>query len=287
MLPYKTIPVFLEKIWGGTRLINYYKNIEGKIGESIEFDGREHGIPLIIKLIDACDDLSIQVHPDEQTAVMFKDGTCGKDEFWVVLECYEDSYIYWGFNDSYDKKRIYEAALDGSIVNMLNKVDVSIGDCIYIPSGTVHALGKGVMVYELQQSSDVTYRLYDWDRLDKGKKRELHIEKAIESIKPHNFLSLSDITNIYEMESKGHNLLTIGNYKYFKAKFVSLKNEESIIQACDEVRIITAIYGHGFLDFKDNRMLLKKGDTVVLPKASDECVNIIGDGMLRYIEATV
>ena len=258
MLPYKTKPVLLGKIWGGSRLIHYNKNFIGIIGESIEFDGRVHDIPLVIKFIDAWDDLSIQVHPDEKTVVKFKDGTCGKDELWVVLDCYKDSYIYWGFNDNYDKKTIYEAALDGSIINMLNKVNVSVGDCIFIPSGTVHALGKGVLVYELQQSSDVTYRLYDWGRLDKGKKRELHVEKAIESIKPHNFKSFSDIINIYDMESKGHSLITIGNYQHFKAKFISLKNQESIMQGCDEVKILTVISGQGFLNFKENRILLKK-----------------------------
>jgi len=285
MFPYKTEPILLEKIWGGQRLIGYNKIFSGKIGESIEFDGRKIGVPLVIKLIDACDNLSIQVHPDKETALEFNDGTCGKDELWVVLDCEEGSEIYYNFNDDYDKKTIYDAALDGSIIKLMNKINVKKGDCIFIPSGTVHALGKGVLVYELQQASDITYRLYDWDRVENGARRELHIDKAIRSIKIDNNISSENIINIYDKESMNNRLISIGEYKHFGARFVSLKNEESIMQRCDELKIITVISGKGVLCFKDKRMTLKKGDTFVIPVDSNEFMSIIGSGLLRFIES--
>ncbi|MGI5997661.1 MAG: type I phosphomannose isomerase catalytic subunit [Lutispora sp.] len=285
MLPYKTEPVLLEKIWGGRRLIGYNKSFSGKIGESIEFDGQKMGIPLVIKLIDAWDNLSIQVHPDKETASELNDGTCGKDELWVVLDCEEGSEIYCNFKDNYDKKTIYDAALDGSIIKLMNKINVKKGDCIFLPSGTVHALGKGVLVYELQQASNITYRLYDWDRVENGKRRELHIDKALRAIKIDNYISAENIINIYDKESMNSRLISIGEYEHFGAKFVTLKNEESIMQRCDEVKIITVISGKGVLCFRGKRMTLKKGDTFVIPADSNECVSIIGSGLLRFIES--
>lgn len=167
----------------------------------------------------------------------------------------------------------------------MNKINVKKGDCIFLPSGTVHALGKGVLVYELQQASNITYRLYDWDRVENGKRRELHIDKALRAIKIDNYISAENIINIYDKESMNSRLISIGEYEHFGAKFVTLKNEESIMQRCDEVKIITVISGKGVLCFRGKRMTLKKGDTFVIPADSNECVSIIGSGLLRFIES--
>lgn len=285
MLPYKTEPVLVEKIWGGDRLKDYNKNISGKIGESIEYNGEKEGIPLIIKLIDACDDLSIQVHPDKKAAMELKDGFTGKDELWVVLDCYEDSEIFCGFNEYYEKKDINDAAADGSIINMLNRIKVKKGDCIFIPSGTVHALGKGVLVYELQQASTITYRLYDWDRVENGRKRELHINKALHSIDLNNSVLAESIKNIYDKSNMGCRLACIGEYNHFGAIFVALKNEESIMQRCDEIKVITVISGKGFICWKDKKAAVKKGETIVIPKDPNGFISIISSGTLKYIES--
>lgn len=285
MFPYKTEPGLCEKIWGGYRLRGYNKHISGKTGESIEFDGQKQNMPITIKLIDAWDNLSIQVHPDRETALEFKDGNSGKDELWVVLDCERDSVIFCGFNDIYDKKNIHDAALDGSIINMMNRINVKKGDCIFIPSGTVHALGKGVLVYELQQASNVTYRLYDWNRLENGRQRELHIDKAIRAIKVNNYITAENIINIYSKSRGDSRLVTIGEYEHFGARFVALKDEESIMQGCDEVRIITVISGGGLIYFKGKEMCLEKGDTFVIPACTNECISIIGIDILNYIES--
>ncbi|MEA4961527.1 Mannose-6-phosphate isomerase ManA [bioreactor metagenome] len=283
MTPYKTEPVLIEKIWGGNRLIKYNKDFSGKIGESIEYNGEKDGIPLIIKLIDASDDLSIQVHPDKRAATALGDGFTGKDELWVILDCEEDSEIFYGFNGYYEKNAIKDAAINGSIVDMLNRIKVKKGDCIFIPSGTVHALGKGVLAYELQEASDLTYRLYDWDRTENGEKRELHIEKALYSIK--KCITDGRILNVYADSYMDCRLVCLGEYEYFGAIFAALKNEESIMQRCDETKIISVIFGEGFLCYKNIKTVIEKGDTVVVPEDPSGFVSIISSGGLRYIES--
>ncbi|MDD4378282.1 MAG: class I mannose-6-phosphate isomerase [Eubacteriales bacterium] len=283
MLPYKTESVFIEKIWGGDRLKSYNKNFLGKIGESIEYNVDKDGIPLIIKLIDAWHNLSIQVHPNKKAAIDLGDGLSGKDELWVVLDCDEDSEVFCGFNGYYEKKVIGDAATDGSIINMLNRIKVKKGDCIFIPSGTVHALGKGVLVYELQQASNLTYRLYDWGRIENGEKRELYIDKALYSIDISK--KAEKIINVYDISNMECRLTCIGEYEHFGAIFVALKNEESIMQRCDETKIVTAISGKGFLCYKDKKMIMKKGDTMVIPRDSNGFVSIISSGALKYIES--
>ena len=135
--------------------------------------------PLLIKIIDAKRDLSIQVHPSDDYAIA-NYGKLGKTEMWYILESEEDAFIYLGFNDDYPKEVVEKALNEGTITELLNKVFVHPGDFYSIPSGTIHAIGKGVTLYEIQENSDLTFRLYDFDRVDKdGNKRELHIDEAL------------------------------------------------------------------------------------------------------------
>lgn len=280
---YKTKPIFINKVWGGNRLKGYGKNFDGNIGESIEYSGKSEGIPISIKFIDAQDNLSIQVHPNGNTAKKIGDGNSGKDEFWVVLENEEDSEIFYGFKKKYSKKEIENSVLDGSIIQMLNRIKVKKGDCIFIPSGTVHALGKGVMVYELQQSSDITYRLYDWDRGKTDEKRELNIEKALYSI--IHTIPPYGIKNIYDTTDKNASIIDIVNSKHFSSKYVSLGAKESIMQECDEFKIITAICGIGVMNFFDKKEIIKKGESFVITQDIQEYVQITGISSFEYIES--
>lgn len=283
MMPYKPESVLIQKVWGGYRLRSFNKNFSGKIGESVEYNGEKDGIPLMVKLIDARDNLSIQVHPNKKSAMELGDGTSGKDELWVVLDCDEESEIFCGFSKYYEKEDIRDAAIDGSIISMLNRIKVKKGDCIFIPSGTVHALGKGVLVYELQQASTLTYRLYDWNRTEKGERRELNIDKAVHSI--DNNIKLQKIINVYDILNMECRLTCLGEYEHFGAIFVALENEESIMQRCDETKIITVISGEGLLCYKDRKKLIRKGDTIVIPKDSNGIVSIISSDALKYIES--
>ncbi len=198
--------------WGGDGLGRVYgKDIpDERTGESLEVsvipglnsrlrDGEELGawlrrwgtaaagsdypdeFPLLLKLIDARDTLSVQVHPDDAYARRVEN-KLGKTEAWVILHAEKDSFLVYGTVPGTGKEALKAASREGKAVEkLLRRVPVHEGEVYYIPSGTVHAIGAGLTLYEIQQSSDVTYRFYDWDRTDKnGNKRELHIDKAVD-----------------------------------------------------------------------------------------------------------
>ena len=166
---------------------------------------------------------------------------------------------------------------------MLNRIKVKKGDCIFIPSGTVHALGKGVMVYELQQSSDITYRLYDWDREKTDEKRELNIEKALYSI-IHNTPPYK-MKNIYDIMDKNASIIDMVNSKHFKSRYISLGAKESIMQECDEFKVITAICGIGIMNYDDRKEIIKKGESFIITQDIQEYVQITGISSFEYIES--
>ena len=140
-------------------------------------------VPLLAKFIDAADKLSIQVHPDDAYAQTHEaeSGHLGKSEAWVILEAEPGAEVIWGFKDALSEAEVREAVREGRLTPHLNHVPVRAGDVVYNPAGTVHAIGAGILLFEIQESSDLTYRLYDYDRRGaSGEKRELHVDKALE-----------------------------------------------------------------------------------------------------------
>lgn len=136
---------------------------------------------IIVKLIDAKDKLSIQVHPDDEYARKVENQPNGKNEMWSIISVEPGAYIYCGFNQKVDRELVKKAALDGTIEKYLNKIEVHVGDIIKVPAGTVHAIGAGIKLVETQQNSTLTYRLYDYQRVDaNGNMRELHLDKALD-----------------------------------------------------------------------------------------------------------
>lgn len=137
--------------------------------------------PILIKLIDANDSLSIQVHPDDNYARKNENGSLGKTEVWYVAEAEPDAELVYGFSKDVTKEEIKDAILKNELKLYLNRIKVKAGDVFFVRAGLIHAIGKGVVICEIQQNSDTTYRVYDWGRTDKnGKSRELHIEKALD-----------------------------------------------------------------------------------------------------------
>lgn len=222
MYPLKFEPILKDKIWGGHKLQQLFgKEPNGlpNIGESWELSGYKtdpsvvangkfsgktlielieeytsellgekvykqfgENFPLLYKLIDANDDLSIQVHPNDEFAGK-RHNSFGKTEMWYVLAAEEGACLIIGFNEDTEKESYVKAVESGDVENLLQKVPVKKGDVFFIPAGLVHAIGKGVLVAEIQQSSDVTYRIYDYKRTDdKGNERELHTEMAVDVI---------------------------------------------------------------------------------------------------------
>ena len=153
--------------------------------EGAAFAGRAAAVyprfPLLVKFIDAHENLSIQVHPNDDLARQLENYPYGKTEFWYVLDAAPDAHIYYGLNAPDIAREDLQAALENQdLLRYLNRVPVQAGDVVYMPAGTIHALTAGVVVYELQQDSDITYRLYDWGRTG----REIHLEKGLQAIDP-------------------------------------------------------------------------------------------------------
>jgi mannose-6-phosphate isomerase len=161
---------FLEKIWGASDLSPWFPAGSKKIGE-VWF---EADLPLLVKFIFTTDRLSVQVHPDDAFAAKHENSR-GKTEMWYVLRAGVGARIALGFREAISRERLREAALGGEIEQMLHWVDVRTGDAFFTPAGTVHAIGPGLAMCEIQEYSDITYRLYDY-----GRPRELHLDKAVE-----------------------------------------------------------------------------------------------------------
>lgn len=197
---YSLEPYFVEKIWGAKRLKDL-KNIEMKelLGESWEVSNLKEGssscegrgelsswltkkeLPYLVKFLDTSDYLSVQVHPDDQYAQKVEKSS-GKSECWLILEAEKDAGIYLGFKEDVNKEEFEKAIKEGrDVSHFLNFFPVKPGDFFFVPSKTVHAIGKGVLLCEVQQSSGITYRVWDWNRVDSsGNSRELHIDKALD-----------------------------------------------------------------------------------------------------------
>lgn len=282
--PYKTTPALVERIWGGNRL-NHYNKASGRstIGESWETGAIEQDTEMLIKLIDASEILSVQVHPDDKFAQRVENVRNGKSEAWVILECDEDSFIIYGFNRPIQKEELRRRLKEGAVTEVLNYVKVKKGDSIYIPAGTVHSLGKGILAYEVQQPSDLTYRLYDWGRTDtSGRPRELHIDKALEAI--DYSAQLPEIRNIYTSSKK--ELLNIINCEYFKLGYNFLGHKERRTYEGGCFKAVTAVSGSIVLRFEDSLLLCRKGDTCIIPEDYQGIVNIEGIEESEYIIAT-
>ena len=217
--PLKFRPIYKQRIWGGQKLREFFnKDIPPgeKIGESWELadlpddksvisNGELTGqtlnsviakypkeitgdenfsgpFPLLIKILDAEDILSVQVHPDEQTCRRLGKGV-PKTECWYIISAVEEAVIYKGLKKGVSKEQFAEAIKKGSVAELLTKVSVEAGQCHFLPAGTAHSIGAGLLIAEIQTPSDTTYRVFDWNRVDDtGKARQLHIEEALESI---------------------------------------------------------------------------------------------------------
>lgn len=179
----KLTPIKLDKIWGhelwlaSTHKAAIQHDFLTELGDYY---------PLLIKIIKANDSLSVQVHPDDNTATLLEgSGNVGKTECWYVLDAEQDSKLVYGLKDGYNINELRNAIQENKLEKYLNLVSVKKGDFIFIPSGTVHAIGGGLTLLEIQQSCDITYRLYDW-----GRPRELHVEKSLKSIKDNELKTI-------------------------------------------------------------------------------------------------
>jgi len=320
--PLKFRPVLKESIWGGDTLRKRFGK-EGKagaaIGESWEINGMTgtsskiangflrgntleevievymgdlvgdsvygkfgNEFPLLIKFIDARDTLSIQVHPDDKLSSE-RHHAWGKTEMWYVMDAAPGALIYTGFNKKITREEYLLYLNKKDLAGLINATPAKPGDVFFIPAGMVHAIGAGVLLAEIQQASDVTYRIYDWDRVDsKGKPREMHTELALDAI---NFGL--DQPNLIRKAPEINHPVTLASCDYFHTSLLQLDRpvikdnsltDSCIIYICTESMVV--------VDCMDHSEELRAGETILIPAAADN-VTLIPQGTATLLEVYI
>lgn len=313
----KLRPAFKDFLWGGTRLKSvYHKQCDYDIvaeswelsaheaGQSIVASGRHRGMtfseylrvlgkvnwgwkcrpleafPILIKFIDAKGALSVQVHPDDDYALTVEN-QYGKNEMWYIIDCEPDSYLYCGFQRNVSREEVEQRLRDNTILEILNKVPVQKGEAYFIPAGTVHAIGAGLLICEIQQSSTCTYRLYDYGRKDKfGNFRELHIEKALDVLKLEQY-EPQKLENTME-EGDGFMKRVISRCKYFECTQYHLEGKMELPAVEESFTSLICIRGEGKLRLNKEQtgtgdlaamnletMYFVAGESIFMPKSTD------------------
>ena len=301
LYPLKFKPIFKDKIWGGDKIktvlgkdfsplpncgeVWVLSGVEGNqtivengflagnelnelievymddlVGEKV-FDKFRNEFPVLIKFIDAKDWLSIQVHPDDELAKKRKVGS-GKTEMWYIMDAEENSELISGFNRKLDKDEYLEKFKTKKLKEVLNYESAKKGNVFFMPSGRVHALGPGILLAEIQQTSDTTYRIYDWDRLDdKGNSRDLHTEEALDAF---DFKHHESYRTEYKKEK--NKTIEVIECPYFKTNVIELTNglEKNYIEL-DSFVIYICVEGSVNVEYPDGSVLMNEGDAVLIP----------------------
>ncbi len=306
MYPLKLSPAFKDYLWGGTRLkTDFHKQTPlTKVAESWELschkdgvsviaNGRYKGMPLteyinqkgtavlgtdcrafeyfpiLIKLIDAYDNLSVQVHPNNEYALK-EEGEYGKTEMWYIVDCEPGASLLYGFRHEISKEEMERRIRDNTLLEVTNSVPVHKGDVFFIEAGTLHAIGKGILIAEIQQNSNTTYRIYDYGRVGAdGKPRQLHIDKALE-VTERNCPSREPKPQGETVRKSGYTQTLLASCEYFTVTAFHLK--KSVDLGADETSFhsLLVLDGEGELTWQNDvsgemRLTVSKGDSVFIP----------------------
>ena len=256
MEPIRLTPVFMQKIWGGNRLRDKF-NYDIPFDHCGECRVSDADSPILVKLIDAREDLSVQVHPDDAYAHAHENGASGKAECWYILDAKPGSSIVLGHNAK-NREQLQDMIFEGRWDSLLRVVPVHPGDLFMIPPGTLHAIRAGVMLLEVQQNSDLTYRFYDYDRLENGKPRELHIEKALDVVTAP--FRPADANPVLRPTSNPA-FVQLCTCEHFTVWKLEVRTSSLLVQDRDFM-IISAVDGAGQI----NESPAKAGDHFLLPR---------------------
>ena len=322
LYPLKFHPIFKDKIWGGKKIQSILKKDFSPLdncGESWEISGvRNNGsiiknghlsgqslnqvikeykgqllgenvyekfqsdFPLLIKFIDANDDLSIQVHPDDKLA-WERHQSFGKTEMWYIIQADEDAELIAGFNQKMDKNAYLENFRNGTLLDVLNKEKVEEGDVFFIPAGRIHTIGKGLLLAEIQQSSDITYRIYDFDRKDRnGNTRELHIDEALDAI---DYKFYPEYKTNYD--DKIDQPIEIVKSTYFTTNKLTLNSKiYREINSLDSFVIYICLEGEGHIEHEDTRTRIGIGEVLLMPAELNQ-YSLIPNGQIKLLETYI
>lgn len=298
LYPLKFEPILKKKVWGGNKLNKLFKKMgKGNIGESWEISGVAEDVseiangplkgktltrlignykeklvgekvyqnfgntfPLLFKFIDAREDLSVQVHPDDVLAKK-RHNSFGKTEMWYILDVEKDGRLILGFNEKMDQQKYLKSLSENRITEILNSEPVKKGDTFVLKPGTVHAIGAGILLAEIQQTSDITYRIYDWDRPDtNGQMRQLHTDLALDAID----FSPSKAKVSYSEEKNIP--VPIGTTDFFTVNKLNLS--QNYVRDLEEIPSFTVymcLEGNAVIETDDFSEKIKKGETILIP----------------------
>ena len=301
--PLMVKPVFREMIWGGRAILAYAKiPAKGKIGEALFFcdnpscasviiNGQYKGMtinkymekfgmqavglnaavksgrkfPLLMKFIDARDNLSVQVHPDEAACRRIP-GARPKAEMWYILNAAKKAGLYMGLKKKAALGSVEKAVVSGEIKNMLGRVKIKKSDAYFLPAGIIHAIGAGSLILEIQQNSDTTYRLYDWGRKGAdGKPRELHLREALLSIKPALKPVVAGKSTVVKAGLKIRHLCGCG---FFDASEIIASGKTNYMSDGRRASVLVFLKGKAGIEYGSGSVEVKKGSVVFLPKRS-------------------
>ena len=300
--PLTFTPILKDRIWGGTKLKSYLNKsiVSETTGESWEistvpgdisvvasgvFEGKNINeiidlhpteilgksviarfgkqFPLLFKFIDAKEDLSIQLHPNDELAKE-RHNSFGKTEMWYVMQADEASRLVVGFKNDSNQQEYLEKLADKKLVSLLEEYPVKKGDVFYLETGTIHAIGAGVVVAEIQQTSDVTYRIYDWDRVDaNGNGRELHTELALEAI------NYNTTNSKIEYSEEPNQSTKVVDCAYFKTNIIALQDRFIWKKSNDAFTVFMCTNGQFELVLNGEIMRYQMGDTILIPAIID------------------
>lgn len=319
LYPLKFKTIFKDKIWGGDKIKTILKKdfdplpncgetwelsaVKGNVSEVANgpFEGQPldklisdysnqilgakviekfgNEFPLLIKFIDAQEDLSVQVHPNDQLAETRHQGK-GKTEMWYIMQADTGASLIAGFNQPLNKATYLKHFNEGELNTVLNRVDVSAGDVFFIPAGRIHTIGKGILLAEIQQTSDITYRIYDFDRTDaQGNKRELHTEEAVDALD-------YEFHETYKTSYSSHNNARTSLVKsaYFTTnKFNIDQSAQLDYSDLDSFVIYVFIKGQGHLSYAGKEQSFKMGEVYLLPAAMKH-MSVVPDGETEFLE---
>ena len=301
LYPIKFVPILKEKVWGGTKLSSFLgkegKNKNKYIGESWEISDLENGtsvvdngpfkgqslpsliskfkgeivgekvynqfgdtFPLLFKFIDAREDLSVQVHPGDLLAKK-RHNSFGKTEMWYIVNTEKDARLILGFNKEIDEKSYLKKLSEGNIIDILHSEKVKKGDTFFIAPGTVHAIGAGVLLAEIQQTSDITYRIYDWDRPDiNGKMRDLHTDLAKDAI----IYKKVNAKVLYQ--DNNNEVIPLKRLQYFETNKLNITHDfDRDLTEINSFVVYMCTEGEAVIETKTASEHLKKGETLLIP----------------------
>ncbi len=314
--PIQFQPILKEKIWGGQQLKTFLSKTDKDLpfgesweiadlpnGQSVVTQGELKGqalgevisafakavlgapvvdrfgenFPLLIKYIDAADDLSVQLHPDDALAEALHGGK-GKTEMWYIMKAAPGAQLIIGFEDDMTPEKFDASVANGTVNDHLQYIDVKAGDSFFIQAGLIHAIGKGVVLAEIQQTSDITYRVYDYDRAQPdGSLRELHVEnarKALTYTNPDNYILTHDPTKIGAQVLK--------HCPFFKTDIIVLGTSPYTIDRQESFTVLMVVVGKMTCIHDDNVYELALGETVLIPAACTS-VQVEGEGA-KFLE---